>query len=159
MICTERRMTMRYSIEGEPMPVVICELEPGEEMITESGGMAWMTPNMQMSQEGGGFGKMFGRMLTGESMFLTHYRCEGGPGTIAFASSFTGAIRPVEIGPGRELIALVVPDFNVCAENGVTYSVCSVFLAENIVNCTNSSHFCKTVAGSKKGIRTVSSEC
>ena len=96
---------MRYSIEGEPMPVVICELEPGEEMITESGGMAWMTPNMQMSQEGGGLGKMFGRMLTGESMFLTHYRCEGGPGTIAFASSFTGAIRPVEIGSGRELIA------------------------------------------------------
>jgi len=105
MICTERRMIMRYSIEGEPMPVVICELEPGEEMITESGGMAWMSPNMQMSQEGGGLGKMFGRMVTGESMFLTHYRCEGGPGLIAFASSFTGGIRPVEIGPGRELIA------------------------------------------------------
>ena len=96
---------MRYSIEGEPMPVVICDLEAGEEMITEAGGMAWMTPNMQMSQEGGGMGKMFGRMFTGESLFLTHYRCEGGPGQIAFASSFTGAIRAVEITPGRELIA------------------------------------------------------
>lgn len=31
---------MRYSIEGEPMPVVICELEAGEKMITEKGAMS-----------------------------------------------------------------------------------------------------------------------
>ena len=32
---------MRYRIQGETLPVVICELEGGEEMITEGGGMAW----------------------------------------------------------------------------------------------------------------------
>lgn len=26
---------MKYSIEGAPLPVVICDLEPGESMITE----------------------------------------------------------------------------------------------------------------------------
>lgn len=39
---------MRYSIEGEPLPVVICNLEQGEVMITESGAMSWMSPNMKM---------------------------------------------------------------------------------------------------------------
>ena len=56
---------MRYSIEGEPLPVVICELENGETMITESGAMSWMSPNMQMETTGGGIGKMFGPWLEG----------------------------------------------------------------------------------------------
>ena len=28
---------MKYNIQGEPMPVVICDLESGESMITEKG--------------------------------------------------------------------------------------------------------------------------
>lgn len=28
---------MNYTIEGEPLPVVTCVLEPGETMITEKG--------------------------------------------------------------------------------------------------------------------------
>ncbi len=35
---------MRYKIQGDPMPVVICELDPGESMITERGSMVWMSP-------------------------------------------------------------------------------------------------------------------
>ena len=31
---------MRFNIEGEPMPVVVCELESGEMMITEKGAMS-----------------------------------------------------------------------------------------------------------------------
>lgn len=96
---------MRYSIEGEPFPAVICELDPGEEMITESGAMSWMTPNMNMATQGGGLGKMFGRMVSGESIFLNRYTANGGPGMIAFASSFPGSIRPYEISPGNEIIA------------------------------------------------------
>lgn len=48
---------MRFNIEGEPMPVVVCELESGEMMITEKGAMSWMSPNMQMNTVGGGIGK------------------------------------------------------------------------------------------------------
>ena len=33
---------MKYEIKGEPMPVVICELDAGESMITERGSMVWM---------------------------------------------------------------------------------------------------------------------
>ena len=39
---------MRYEIKGENLPVVICNLEQNEQMITERGGMAWMSPNMRM---------------------------------------------------------------------------------------------------------------
>ncbi len=96
---------MKYNIIGEPLPVVICEVEPGETLITEGGAMSWMTPNMNMeTTTGGGLGKMFGRMLSGESLFLNRYTAMGGKGQIAFASSFPGSIRPIEIAPGKEIV-------------------------------------------------------
>ena len=96
---------MRYQIQGEPMPVVICELAEGESMITERGSMVWMSDNMKMETSAGGLGRAFGRMFSGESMFQNIYTAERGPGMIAFASSFPGAIRAVEIGPDRPVIA------------------------------------------------------
>ena len=45
---------MKYEIVGEPMPVVICDLNAGESMITEKGSMVWMSPNMEMSTNAGG---------------------------------------------------------------------------------------------------------
>ena len=96
---------MRYRIQGEPMPVVICELEAGETMITERGSMVWMSPNMRMETNAGGIGKVFGKMFTGESIFQNRYTAQGGPGMIAFASSFPGNIRAIEITPGKSVIA------------------------------------------------------
>ena len=97
---------MRYSIEGEPLPVVICTLDAGETMITESGAMSWMTPNMKMeTTSGGGVGKVIGRAFSGESLFQNRYTAQGGEGMIAFASSFPGSIRAFEIGPGQEIVA------------------------------------------------------
>ena len=86
---------MQYQITGEPMPVVICDLSAGESMITEKGSMVWMSPNMEMQTTAGGIGKAFGRMFSGESMFQNIYTAKDGPGMIAFASSFPGAIRAV----------------------------------------------------------------
>lgn len=96
---------MRYRITGEPMPVVMCMLENGEQMITERGSMSWMSPNMEMQTSAGGLGKAFGRMFSGESMFQNIYTARGGQGMIAFASSFPGSIRPVEIRPDRPVVA------------------------------------------------------
>ena len=97
---------MNYNIEGEPLPVVICNLEANETMITEKGAMSWMTPNMKMeTTSNGGIGKMFGRAFSGESMFQNRYTSMGGPGMIAFASCFPGCIRPFQIAPGQEIIA------------------------------------------------------
>lgn len=79
---------MNYTIEGAPMPVVICNLEGGETMLTEKGAMSWMSPNMKMeTTTGGGIGKMFGRAFSGESMFINRYTAQGGTGLIAFAST------------------------------------------------------------------------
>ena len=84
---------MTYEITGEPTPVVICELESGEQMITERGSMAWMSPNMRMETGAGGFGKAFGRLFSGESIFQNTYTAERGRGLIAFASSFPAPSR------------------------------------------------------------------
>ena len=64
-----------------------------------------MSPNMKMeTSTNGGVGKAFGRMFSGESMFQNNYTAMGGPGMIAFASSFPGSIRAFEITPGNEMI-------------------------------------------------------
>lgn len=55
---------MRYTIEGDHFPVVICHLAAGEAMFNQSGSMAWMSPNMQMETNAkGGFGKSFAEYL------------------------------------------------------------------------------------------------
>lgn len=96
---------MQYMIQGTPFPVVICRLEPNETMCCQKGGMAWMSPNMQMSTNaGGGLGKMFSRALTGESIFQNKYTATGGVGEIAFASSVPGQILPIEVSPQRTIV-------------------------------------------------------
>ncbi len=95
---------MNYQIKGEPLPVVICTLDSGESIMCESGAMSWMSPNMQMETVGGGVGKIFGRMLSGESMFQNRYTAAGGTGMIAFASHFPGSIRAVQITPDKPIV-------------------------------------------------------
>lgn len=95
---------MEYEIIGTPMPVVVCHLKQGEEMLSDSGAMAWMDPCMEMSATShGGLGKAVGRMFSGETMFLNKYRANA-DGKIAFASSFPGEIRKYDITPGKEII-------------------------------------------------------
>ena len=53
---------MRYKIQGENLPVVICALENGESMICEAGAMSWMSPNMEMETRGGGAQKHLQRL-------------------------------------------------------------------------------------------------
>lgn len=96
---------MRYQIQGDTLPVVICELEGGERMITEGGAMSWMSPNMKMeTTSNGGLGKALGRAFAGEKIFQNIYTAQGGTGMIAFASSFPGSIRAFEIMPGQDMI-------------------------------------------------------
>ena len=97
---------MKYQIVGDTLPAVICQLEPGEKMITEGGGMSWMSPNMLMeTTSNGGIGSVIGRMFSGEKAFQNVYTAQEGEGMIAFASCFPGSIRAFEIAPGQEIIA------------------------------------------------------
>ncbi len=95
---------MRYEIKGEPMPVALVYLEANEAIMCQRGGMAWMTPNMQMSTGTGGIGKAIGKMFSGESMFQNTYVSQGGPGMIAFASSVPGSIIPLDISQGDMIV-------------------------------------------------------
>ena len=96
---------MRYEIKGAPFPTVICYMENGEQIVTEGGGMSWMSPNMEMkTTSNGGVGKALGRMFTGESMFQNIYTSVGGSGMISIGSSFPGEIKAIEVKPGEEII-------------------------------------------------------
>lgn len=94
---------MRYEIKGGSFPVVVCELDDGEQMITEKGSMVWMSPNIHMETKGGGLGRMFSKAFSGESMFQNIYTANGN-GMITFGSSFPGAIKPVVIDSTHEMI-------------------------------------------------------
>lgn len=96
---------IKYEIEGGNLPVVICYPEAGQTLCTESGAMSWMSPNMKMdTNAGGGLKKMFGRMLSGDSLFMNEYTAQGGSGMIAFAASFPGSIIPYQVTPGNGII-------------------------------------------------------
>ena len=113
---------IRYEIEGGHLPVVICYPEAGQTLCTESGAMSWMSSNMRMeTNAGGGFKKAFGRLFSGESIFMNEYTAQGGPGMIAFASSFPGEIKVIDIAPGQEMI--VQKSAFLAAEAGVNLSI------------------------------------
>lgn len=95
---------IEYKIEGGNLPVVICSPEAGQTLCTEKGSMSWMTPNMKMDTNAGGFKKAFGRIFSGESIFLNEYTAVGGKGMIAFASNLPGTIIPYEVTPNRGII-------------------------------------------------------
>lgn len=97
---------MEYQIKGTPFPVVICRLGANESMSCQRGGMAWMSPNMQMqTNAGGGLGKLFSRAISGESIFQNIYTAQGGVGEIAFSASVPGNILPVQISPSKTIVA------------------------------------------------------
>ena len=96
---------LKYEIEGGHLPVVICYPEAGQTLCCEGGAMSWMSPNMLMeTNSGGGAKKVFGRLLSGESLFMNEYKPQGGSGVIAFASRFPGSIIPYEVKPGQGII-------------------------------------------------------
>lgn len=111
---------MQYEIVGGAYPVVVCHLRAGEQMKNESGSMVWMDPCMEMGTTGGGIGKMFGKAVTGESMFQNIYSARA-DGMIAFGSSFPGSIKPLQIAPGAEVV--VQKRSFLAAEPGVDLSV------------------------------------
>ncbi len=96
---------MKYQIQGNNLPVVICELEQNESMVTQDGGMSWMSPNMEMTTTtNGGFKKAFGRMFSGAKMFQNIYTARETGGMIAFASDFPGSIRAFDISADNEMV-------------------------------------------------------
>ena len=98
-----------YQIVGDDLQMVIVELDPGETVIAEAGGMTYMEQGIQFETkmgdgskpEQGFFGKMMTvgkRMLTGESIFMTHFTHHGiGKSHVAFAAPYPGKIIPIDM--------------------------------------------------------------
>ncbi len=95
---------MRYTLEGGQLPVVIIELDAEEQLVSEGGGMAWMSPHITMETRGGGINKVFGRMLSGEALFQNIYTAKNKPGIIALAARMPGTIIPIQITPSQPFI-------------------------------------------------------
>ena len=90
---------MKFRLIGKTVPALEVFFEQiGEEMITQSGRMAWMSDGISMSTDtNGGVLAGLGRMLAGESLFMARYRAIKPGGTIAFAMTVPGSIIPIKM--------------------------------------------------------------
>lgn len=96
---------MRYEINGTTLQTLDIFLDSGESIFTESGGMAWMKGNVEMSTNTrGGLLKGLARSLSGESLFLTTYTCKGGESMVTFTPEAPGSIVPVALANGESRI-------------------------------------------------------
>src|SRR5436190_14893007 len=124
-----------YHIHGDDLQMVEIELDPGETVIAEAGGMCFMEEGIEFetkmgdgSAPGGGF---FGalanigkRVLTGESIFMTHFTHRGGSGKakVAFAAPYPGKIVPLDLAAlGGEIIC--EKDAFLCAALGTSVGI------------------------------------
>ena len=111
-----------YRLIGEEMQAVVVTLDPSEQVVAEAGGMLYMTDGIQMAtgmstdKNKGFFGnlvKAAGRMISGESFFVTTFTNEGSArADVAFAAPYPGKILPVDLAKhGGELICQILRFF------------------------------------------------
>lgn len=89
---------MKYELIGNTVPAVEVQLSKGEAMYTQRGGMVWQTEGIEMkTNTKGGLMKGLGRMLAGESLFMSTYTAMQEGAMIAFGSTVPGAIVPYDL--------------------------------------------------------------
>ncbi|MCL2003156.1 MAG: TIGR00266 family protein [Oscillospiraceae bacterium] len=92
---------MRYEIFGGNLPAVTVDLENGEAIYTQSGGMTWMSAGINMETNmKGGLMRGLGRMLSGDSLFMATYSATANGQSITFASTFPGNIVALDVSQG-----------------------------------------------------------
>ena len=123
-----------YQIHGDDMQIVAVELDPNETVIAEAGSMNWMDSGIHFEAKMGDgtnadkgiFGKMMGvgkRLITGESLFLTHFTNTGeGKKEVAFAAPYPGSIVPMNLSDYNGEI-LCQKDAFLCAAMGTNVSI------------------------------------
>lgn len=112
---------MNYKIFGDNLPAVTINLNSGESIYTQSGGMSWMSDNIKMETNmKGGLLKGIGRMFSGESLFMATYTATHPNSSITIASTFPGSILPLQLELGKEYICQ--KSAFLCAENKVQLS-------------------------------------
>jgi uncharacterized protein (TIGR00266 family) len=123
-----------YKVMGHDIQLVEIELDPEETVIAEAGAMLYMEEGIAFETKMGDgsdpkqgmFNKLMkagGRMLTGESLFLTHFTHKGtGKSHVAFAAPYPGTIVPVSLG-NLDGNLITQRDAFLCAAKGTRMSV------------------------------------
>jgi uncharacterized protein (TIGR00266 family) len=83
-----------HEIIGDDMQAVVLTLGAGDEIRAEAGAMTFMTEGIEMDarMEGGLIGGLKRKLLAGESLFLTFFRCTTSQGRVAFSAPYPGKI-------------------------------------------------------------------
>jgi len=129
-----RSHELDYRILGDDIQLVEIELDPWETVIAEAGSMMYMDSDIQFDTKMGDgsdpnqslMGKLLSagtRVLTGESLFVTHFTNHGvEKQKVAFAAPYPGKIVPVDLAYlGGSII--VQKDGFLCAAKGTKISI------------------------------------
>lgn len=113
---------MNYEIFGDKLPAVTIDLEPGESIYTQSGGMSWMSDSMKMDTNmKGGLMQGLSRWLSNESIFMATYTATKPGDSITIASTFPGTIIPLDLSGGKEYVCQ--KDSFLCAQPEVVLDI------------------------------------
>ncbi len=125
---------IEYNILGQGSQIVEVNLAPGETVIAEAGMMNYMDGGVRFDTKlgdgsdarSGVFGKMFSagkRILTGESLFVTHFSNESSQRCIvAFAAPYSGTVVPIDLSKfGKKIFCQ--KDAFLCAAHGTRLDI------------------------------------
>lgn len=124
-----------YKIIGESIQIVEVELDPNETVIAEAGAMLYMEEGINFTTKMGDgsdanqsiLGKIFSagtRMITGESLFMTHFTHQGsGKAKVGFSAPYPGTIIPVDLSSMSNHELIVQKDGFLCAALGTKISI------------------------------------
>jgi len=123
-----------YRIYGDDIQFIEIDLDPGETVVAEAGTMVYMDQDITFevrmgdgaSPERGVMDKLFqagSRILTGESLFLTHFTNRGhAVSKVSFAAPYPGTIIPLDLSQLNNKI-IVQKDGFLCAAYGTRLSI------------------------------------
>jgi uncharacterized protein (AIM24 family) len=108
---------VHWRVLGNVQPTLVVDVDSRHSVISDAGGMSWMTPTVDMSTNmPGGLLSGLARVFSGGTMFLLSFTTSSA-GHIAFAADFPGKIIPIELGEGETM--LMHKHAFVCAESSV----------------------------------------
>jgi uncharacterized protein (AIM24 family) len=129
-------VTLDVRLVGTTTQMAIVTLSPGQVVYSEAGKFLFSSGDVQMETKlsapgeegGGGVGGLLRgamqagrRMMTGESLAVTHFTTKGGDGLLAFAGVIPGEMRAIELNGYETWYA--EKDAFVAAEAGVHQSI------------------------------------
>jgi uncharacterized protein (TIGR00266 family) len=113
---------LAYRIHGSIQQTAIIDLQPGQTVFSDAGGMAWMSGSVEMNANtGGGLGGMLKRAFSGATLFLIDFTAPQVPGQLAFAADFPGRVLAFDLTAGESLV--MHKHAFMCAEKSVKLDI------------------------------------